>query len=339
MRHDPVQRRYVIIAPQRTRRPSDFIEAKPEINDDDNPFLPGREGETMPEIYAVRDKNSKPNQPGWTLRVMPNKYPVLKVEGSLDREGIGVYDRLNGVGAHELVVESPNPTDDFASMPTSQVVDVLKAWRERLIDLMRDRRFRYVLVFRNHGNRAGASMSHPHSQIVALPITPQLIAVEMDSAGKYFEDKERCLFCDIMKQELRENRRIVVERDRFIAFVPYASRSPFEMTVMPRYHSCDYRNTGYDDLQQLAEVLQEALQRMAIGLEDPPYNLMLHNCPNMETFEPQPTRWKTVPYDWHWHIEIVPRLGSYAGFELGTGLYINPMAPEQAAEYLKAMKV
>ncbi len=334
-----MQRRYVIIAPQRTHRPTDFIEPKPETNGEDNPFLPGREEETMPEIYAVRDKDSKANQSGWSLRVIPNKYPVLKVEGNLDREGVGVYDRLNGVGAHELVVESPDPEADLATMPHRQVVEVLKAYRERLLDLVKDRRFRYVLVFRNHGSKAGASMSHPHSQIVALPVTPQLIAMELESAGKYFEDKERCLFCDIMKHELRENRRIITESERFVAFTPYASRSPFEMCILPRTHACDFKTTTFNDLQELAGVLQDVLQRLSIGLEDPPYNLMLHNCPNLSTFEPQPVRWKTIPYDWHWHLEIVPRLGNYAGFELGTGLFINPMAPEQAAEYLRAMRI
>ncbi len=337
MRHDPVQNRWVVIAGDRSYRPTDFIVNPVNGIDEANPFLEGKESETPPEIFAVRKQGSKANKPGWKVRVVPNKYPALTVDGDLDREGDGIYDKMQGVGAHEVVIETPDPEKHLAVLDPEHAFELGKVYRARLIDLMRDRRFRYVLIFRNHGFSAGSSLSHPHTQIVALPITPRTISLELLSSKQHFEAKSRCLFCDIIAQTIRDNNRIVANHDRFIAFTPYASRFPFEVCILPKYHQHDFRKITDDDLRDFMNIVQDVLQRLNVGLQDPPYNMMLHTAPNTECFDPRPFHWGTLPHDWHWHLEIVPRLTNVAGFEWGTGLFINPMPPEQAAEYLRGI--
>ncbi|MBD3167315.1 DUF4921 family protein, partial [bacterium] len=190
-----------------------------------------------------------------------------------------------------------------------------------------------------HGEAAGASQPHAHTQIVALPVTPLTLAIELQSAMKHFAEKERCLFCDIMNQEVRENRRIIQENDLFIAFAPYASRFPFEVTVMPKKHAHDFREVGDGEMASLAAILQDVILRIKIGLHDPAYNIMIHTSPNPNTWTPRPTHWNTIRFDWHWHIEIFPRLTSVAGFEWGTGFFINPTPPEQAADVLRSIEL
>lgn len=340
MRRDPVQMRWVVIATERGNRPSIFIEQKQVLSTEDDPFLEGNESMTPPEVYAVRDEDDNGNdrdKPGWQVRVVPNKYPALKVEGDWNRQGVGLYDRMNGIGAHEVVIETPDPVAQLSDLDPDHAILVVQAWRERLKDLMKDRRLKYVTVFRNQGQVAGASQAHAHSQIVATPMIPQNIAIELKSAQKHYSEKERCIFCDILRQELDTNERIISQNDQFAAFAPYASRFPFEICLMPKYHQHDFRKIETEDLSLFAELLQDVLQRMKIGLNDPPYNLVLHTSPNSETFDYRPDHWVTLPHDWHWHVEIIPRLTEVAGFEWGTGLFINPTSPEQAAEYLRGV--
>lgn len=337
MRHDPLQRRWVVIATERGNRPSDYKLECPKDNGQVNPFLEGNEAMTPPEIAAARDKKSAPDTPGWQVRVVPNKYPALKIEGDLNREGLGLYDKMNGVGAHEVVIETPDPGEDLANLSPEHAFEVAKIYRERLIDLMRDMRFRYVLIFKNHGKAAGASQPHPHTQIIATPVTPRTIAMELESAKNHFNAKERCLFCDLIHQEIVENRRIIAQNEKFIAYAPYASRFPFEVCLAPKQHSHDFRDVTDEELKLFMEMLQDILQRLKIGLKDPPYNWMLHTAPNTFTATPRPSHWATIQHDWHWHLEIIPRLTSVAGFEWGTGLFINPTPPEQAAEFLRGV--
>ncbi|MBZ0265288.1 DUF4931 domain-containing protein [bacterium] len=339
MRHDPVQRRWVIIASHRSARPTDFVRADKKELPVFNPFEEGNESETPPEVYAWRSKSSRANERGWKVRVVPNRFPVLKIEGDLDREGVGLYDKMNGIGAHEVVIESPDRFDDLSILSIDHAVEVGKAYRARLIDLMKDRRFKYVLIFRNHGEMAGSSLTHPHSQITALPVTPLVIAQELESAKKHFSDKERCLFCDLLSQEIKDGQRIIDQNEHFVAYAPFASRFPFEIALAPRKHSHDFRTITDDKLRLFMDILQRILQRLNIALDNPAYNFMLHTAPNTESFTPRPTHWATLQYDWHWHLELIPRLTNIAGFEWGSGIFINNTPPEQAAEILRSVEL
>ena len=328
LRKDPILGRWVIISTERRRRPSDF---EPEVRKPTGGFCPlceGNEDKTPPEIMAFRNDGAAPNSPGWTLRVVPNKFPALRIEGDLGREGDGIYDKMNGIGAHEVVIETPQHTETLITLPLKAVENVLRAYRERIVDLRRDRRFQYVLVFKNHGAAAGASLEHPHSQLIALPIVPKRVREEIEGAKNYFHYKDRCVFCDVIRQELQQRSRVVSENKFFVAITPFASSLPFETWILPKVH---HPNFGYMEslpVQEAAQILQETLYRMDRVLDNPPYNYIIHNSP-----------YPDVDRDYyHWHIEIIPKLTKMAGFEWGTGFFINPTPPEEAAEYMREIK-
>jgi UDPglucose--hexose-1-phosphate uridylyltransferase len=338
LRHDPLQNRWVIIATERMLRPSDFVAPPPPAKTGFCPFCPGNETKTPPEIFAFRDPNTTPNTPGWRVRVVSNKFPALRIEGELNRRGRGVYDYLNGIGAHEVIIETPDHNTQLADLPLPHFVEVLKAYRARLVDLKKDGRLRYVLLFKNHGVAAGASLEHPHTQIIATPVTPHTVGLELQSARQHYHSKERCLYCDIIAQELDERSRIILDGD-FIAWAPFASRFPYETTIAPKNHSCDFGDLTDAELTQLARAMKELLTRMKNCLNDPPYNFLLHTAPNIATVPRRPTHWMTLSYDFHWHIEVIPRLTRIAGFEWGTGFYINAQPPEEAAKQLLETEV
>jgi UDPglucose--hexose-1-phosphate uridylyltransferase len=339
-RHDPVQKRWVIIAVERSRRPSDFkIENAPGGGGGFCPFCYGNEDKTPPEIMALRDHGTERDKPGWQIRVIPNKFPALAVEGEIGRRGLGLFDVMNGIGAHEVIVETPDHELHMGDMELSRVADIVRIYRERIIDLHRDQRLRYVLIFKNHGEVAGASLAHPHTQIIATPITPRTIAAELDSAREHFLAKERCLFCDIINQEIALKERVVEMNEDFIVIAPFASRFPFEMWVMPRQHMHDYTQLSDEQILPFAKILRNTLFRLKESLGDPPFNFVLHTSPNPVHRPGKQNYWSTLPYDYHWHLEIIPRLTKVAGFEWGTGFYINPTPPEVAAEYMRKVPI
>jgi UDPglucose--hexose-1-phosphate uridylyltransferase len=324
LRRDPLLGRWVIIATDRAHRPSDIPRLAAPATGAYCPFCPGQESSTPPEILAYRD-GTAPNAPGWNLRVVPNRYPALMIEGDLDREGLGLYDRMNGVGAHEVIIESPEHRAGLGDLSVERVQAVLWAYRDRIVDLRRDVRFRSILVFKNHGRPAGATLEHGHSQLIALPIVPGLVEAELLGARKHYEAKERCLFCDVITQERREGLRVVAENDHAIALAPYASRSAFETWILPRRHASHFEELDRTQAQGIAEIVKLTLRKLDVALENPPYNLMLHTAPLREAPMPH----------YHWHIEIVPTLTQLAGFEWGSGFHINPTPPEEAAEFLR----
>jgi UDPglucose--hexose-1-phosphate uridylyltransferase len=336
LRHDPLSKRWVIIAAERSRRPEDF--ALPPVVEVDGgfcPFCPGNEDKTPPEIAAVRPAGGTANGPGWDVRVIPNKYPALSIEGNLERHGEGLYDRMRGVGAHEVVVESPHHALHIADMEAAKLEGVLTLAQDRVRDLGRDARFKYVLLFKNHGAAAGATLAHPHLQIIATPVTPRAISVELESARAHFHFKERCIFCDLIEQELATRERVVSLDEHFAVLAPYASRFPFELMVIPRRHAHAFPDEDRAAVGALARTLKETLARLKSVLRDPPYNFVLHTAPNTETLVRRRNYWDTLSVDFHWHIEILPRLTRVAGFEWGTGFYINPTSPEEAAAFLR----
>jgi len=259
------------------------------------------------------------------LRVVPNKFPALRVEGELNREGEGLYDKMNGVGAHEVVIETPKHDENLSTLPLDKVILVLTAYRERIADLARDPRVRYVLVFKNHGAAAGASLEHSHSQIIALPIVPKRVSEELRGAKAYYAYKERCVFCDIVRQEMRYELRIIGENEGVIALAPFASRFPFETWILPKEHNAYFHRTSPTQIEDVASLLSDILRRIDVTLPGSPYNFMLHTNHTNEKGETY----------FHWHIEIIPKLTKVAGFEWGSGFYINPTPPEEAAKYLR----
>lgn len=329
LRKDPIIGRWVIISTERGKRPSDFSSVPKKRDNKLCPFCPGNESATPPEILAFRPNSSEPNKPGWTLRVISNKFPALRIEGDLNREGRGIFDKMNGVGAHEVIIETPDHNKELIDLDQKQVEDMIWAYRERTIDLKKDPRFRYILIFKNQGEAAGASLEHSHSQLIATPIVPKRVTEELEGAGKYYEYKERCIFCDIIKQELSEKERVVLQNDSFISIEPFAPRFPFETWILPKKHSPAFEEINKEDISALGSILKETLQRLAKALNNPPYNYILHTSPVDSEYNEE----------YHWHIEIMPKLTRVAGFEWGTGFYINPTAPEDAATYLKEMDV
>jgi len=332
LRKDPVVGRWVIISTERSRRPTNFTPTTHEKTSHFCPFCAGNEEKTPPEVYAYRPGGGAPNGPGWKVRVVPNKFPALQIEGTLDRRAEGLYDKMNGVGAHEVVIETPSHDQDLADLPVEHLEQVLNAYRERALDLHRDRRFRYVLIFKNHGAQAGATLEHSHTQLIATPIIPKILQEELDGCRRYFELKERCVFCDIIQQETAENagRRIVSTTDRFLVIEPFAPRFPFETWILPRQHDASFHVlSDIGELKDLATALKDTLQRLNRALDRPPFNFVIHTAPVSDG---------DIEY-YHWHLEITPTLSRVAGFEIGSGFYINPTPPEDAAQYLREVAV
>lgn len=329
LRRDPVTGRWVIISTDRQKRPNDFrLEQASLLGADRCPFCPGHEGLTPLEVLSYRQNGGAANGPGWDLRVVPNKFPALQVEGSLDRAGDGMFDRMNGIGAHEVIIETPHHERTLAAMSETEIERVLWAYRERILDLKRDTRLRYILVFKNHGAAAGATLEHTHSQLIALPIVPDLVREEIEGARRHFAVKERCVFCDIVQQDQADGRRVILENADVIALAPYAPRFAFETWILPRRHGARFEDAPRHEYESLARVLKALLQRMDRALESPPFNLIVHTAPFAEGVEEV----------YHWHLEIMPKLTRLAGFESGTGFYINPTPPEEAAHVLRSVR-
>ncbi|MFQ5736162.1 MAG: galactose-1-phosphate uridylyltransferase [Thermodesulfobacteriota bacterium] len=329
LRKDPIIGRWVIISTERGKRPSEFESIQPTVKVGFCPFCPGNEGKTPPEVLAYRKGGGGPNSKGWHIRVVPNKYPALKVEGDLNREGDGVYDKMNGVGAHEVIIESPDHKATLSKISNRQFEEVLWAYRDRIIDLKKDSRLRYILIFKNHGEAAGASLEHSHSQLIALPIIPKRVAEELDGALEYYNFKERCVFCDIIRQEIMQGTRVVAENRDFIAISPYAPKAPFEIWILPKVHESNFENCQKHHYENLSLIFSDVLKRIDKVLNYPPYNFILHAAPVKDG----------ATQFYHWHFELIPKLTKVAGFEWGSGFYINPTPPEEAAKFLRDAKV
>jgi len=327
LRKDPISGRWVIISIERGKRPSDFPTRFHTKKGGFCAFCEGNEYTTPPEIYAIRPEGTGPNTRGWTLRVVPNKFPALTSEGELMRSAEGIYDRMNGVGAHEVVIETSQHDLTLSTLPIKGVEDVLMAFYNRISELRKDNRLRHILVFKNEGEAAGASLEHSHSQIIGLPVIPRIVEEEIENSKRYFDYKERCIFCDMIHQELMMRTRLISENEDFVSMMPFAPRSPFETFILPKRHSSSFAPNN--DFHLLAQILQKTLKQIDTVLEQPPYNMMIHTAPLRND----------VHEYYHWHIEIKPVLTAIAGFEWGTGFYINPTPPEEAARFMREAAV
>jgi UDPglucose--hexose-1-phosphate uridylyltransferase len=328
LRRDPIIGRWVIISPERAQRPRELARPEPPRQIGLCPFCPGNEKLTPPEVLAYRPSGA-PNEAGWKVRVFPNRFPALRVEGTLEREGEGLYDRMTGIGAHEVIVESPDHSRSMSDLTAQELEGVLSACRDRMLDLRQDGRLRSIIVFKNHGEAAGATMEHSHTQLIALPILPRHVQVEMAGALGYFDHKERCIYCDILKQERKDGVRLVTENAECVAIEPWAPRGPFETWLLPKEHRSGFEDAPRPQLEGLADCLRHTLRRLDAALGKPAYNLMIHSGPLNE---------RGLPH-YHWHLEIMPVLAKTGGFEWGSGFYINPTSPEEAAEFLRKAPV
>jgi UDPglucose--hexose-1-phosphate uridylyltransferase len=328
LRKDPIVGRWVIIATERAKRPVPQKQ-EPFPSSGPCPFCAGNEKETPHEIIAYRSRGSRVDEPGWRVRVVPNKYPALQIEGDLNKRGDGIYDRMNGIGAHEVILECPFHETSLANLTEENIREILWVYRDRLVDLKKDPRLVYGMVFKNVGAVAGASLEHSHSQLIVTPIVPINVWEEMTGAMEFFNYRGRCIFCDMVYQEVSAAKRIVMETPHFLAFCPYASRFPFETWILPKVHNSHYENIQKIEVDELGAVMKTVLMKLEKFLEKPAYNYIIHTSP----FDTQ-----ALPH-YHWHIEVIPRLTRVAGFEWGTGFYINPVPPEQGATFLREVEV
>jgi UDPglucose--hexose-1-phosphate uridylyltransferase len=286
---------------------------------------------TPPEVDADRPTRTAADTPGWETRTVPNKFPALKNEPNLKKTGIGVFDMMSGVGEHEVIVEDIDHYKQLADLNLDQIKKVIHVYRKRSIELGKDDRFKYVLIFKNYGSAAGASLEHSHTQLISLPIIPRRVTEELECAHHYFDYKERCVFCDIVRQEMEYRHREISENGDFISFCPFASRSPFEVSIIPKVHKAYFTDITEKEIEGLAWILKDTLVRMKVALKDPPYNFIIHTTPLNGSGD-------ELGY-FHWHVEVMPKLSKIAGFEWGSGFYINPTSPETASRYLREAKV
>ncbi|MCP4649079.1 MAG: galactose-1-phosphate uridylyltransferase [PVC group bacterium] len=331
-RRDPILGRWIIVQYDREQGPQNYQSQaiQKQNNQKVCPFCVGHEDKTPDEIYIDRTPQVNSEGEAWSLRVIENKFPALRTEGIPSRQGLGIYDQINGVGAHEVIIETANHDKDISDLTIEEVKRIILAYKHRCIELKQDKRLEYVLIFKNHGKGAGASLEHAHSQLIALPIVPKKVKEAMLGAQKYYEYKERCVFCDIIQQEIESKERIVLENDLFIAFAPFASSSPFETWIIPKKHSSHFHDISEQSIGSAADMLREVLIRLKKVLTDPPFNFIINTAPIQHDEELN---------FYHWHIEIVPKLTRAAGFEWGTGFYINPSPPEKTAKWLRDVRI
>jgi UDPglucose--hexose-1-phosphate uridylyltransferase len=332
MRKDIFTDRWAIVEDGDGLQPTDFHFEKFTKDTGFCPFCEGHEAATPREVFSIRNRASSPDGPGWSVRVVPNNRPRLRIEGALARRAEALHDLMNGVGAHEIIVETSRHDRSLHELEIGEISDVIRAYIARIVDLERDKRVRYVLIFKNHGEGAGAhTISHSISQLIALPITPRAVKTKLMIARDYFALKERCIYCDVAQQELKSRKRLIAENDDFVAFAPFASRFPFEMCVLPKFHSSAFSQIEPTQGKNLALILRDVLQKLDQKVGGPPYNLSLHDRPFLR---PRGNYWKTIEEDFHWHIEILPQMSRVTGFEWASGFFYNPMPPEVAARCL-----
>lgn len=328
IRQSPATKEWVIVATERAKRPEDFAKAAPAPRaprfSPACPFCPGNEKLTPPEIASNRDE-----QGSWTLRVVPNRFPaLLPTEDSNREESCELFRKIPGLGQHEVIIETPVHNEPLGRSGDEKALEIVSMYRDRYRSLREDARFKLITIFRNYGVSAGTSLEHPHSQLVATPVVPLHIRHRLEEATRFYDDTGSCVFCRIIEAEKKERERVVMERDGFIVIEPFASRSPFETWILPLAHRSTFGEATSEEIAGFARVLNRVLSRLATGLQDPAYNMVVQTAPVHEEGEDY----------YHWHVKIFPRVTTPAGFELGTGVYINTVLPESAARYLRDIK-
>lgn len=324
IRQNIITRDWVIIATERAKRPEEFVkreQIKKELPEhrNDCPFCLGNEDKTPPETYRIEKDNK------WQIRVFQNKFAALSKEGNVERKREGMKRVMSGVGIHEVVVETPKHNLSPALLSEEQIRNIIKTYKERYNAIYRDKRIKLVTIFKNHGEGAGTSLEHSHSQIIGTPVTPKDIRYRVEEAMRYYDDAGECIFCRVLKDELNSGERIVIENKSFVAFIPYAALSPFHIWIFPKNHSSCFGLISMEEIDDMAEILKEVLCKLYYCLDNPDYNYVIRSyskvAPSLEYY--------------HWYISIIPRVTKLAGFELGSGMYINTTLPEQSARFLR----
>lgn len=359
LRRDPISGRWVIISSARGKRPSATVTPRVEEETPEQrancPFCYGKEEQTPLEICTLRGDNGKANTPGWQVRVVPNKFPAFGIFSEVYIRRFGLSQIATGYGAHEIVIESPDHECFLQDQPLDQIVRIVDAWWMRHNDLERDPQLRYVLIFKNHGKEAGASLRHPHEQIIATTIIPNRLKTKLELAREHFQNGEGCIWCRQLDQlylydttiwnpdgsvflQASKGDRIVTENSQYVAYIPFAARMPYEIHIQPKYHQYSFIKTSKTERQELAKILRQVLRKVNQLLGNPAYNFYFHSAPNLNV-PPGTNEFVTIKHDFHWHIEILVRTSIEAGFEQGSGIYINPIDPVDAARYLRETEV
>lgn len=333
LRWDPLDRTWALVATERGRRPTDFIPPERRLSPRPAPcpfclVLADKGPATRIALRKTADD---------AVLVLANRFPVLSVEAPTQRRQVGPYDCVAGVGAHEVVVETTQHERRFRDLSPAHLAAVLLTWRDRVIDLTRDRRLQHVEVFKNDGPNAGATLAHAHSQIVATPVLPPRLLRQLEAAKTHWHDKERCLVCDIISYEVAETVRVIDDEGDFVAWCPYASRYPFEVQIASRQHSPHFTQIDEPRAQALATLLSRTLHALDKALRGADLNLCLSLSPSTQSFARGKYGLEQLDQFWHWRIELIPRLLPLGGFELGTDLVINPTSPEDAAAHLRTL--
>jgi len=333
LRKDPITGNWVVVLDY-ALAPGDYPRGEEAPLDEAGCLLcPGREAETGPETAAVRPEGSGAGSTGWRVRAVRSPRPILVPEGELGRKGVGLYDRMNAAGVSEIIVESPEHGRSPEDLGAGQMRDVLEVYKARVAEMERDPKIRYVLIRKSSGRRAGAAYGHPHSTVLGTPVIPTYIKHELDGAKSYFAYKERCIYCDILDEEIRQGARVIAATGGFVAFCPFAPRFAFEFWVMPRGHSCAFQDCGGGETAELGELMGDVLRKMRSALAEPSYTLALHTAPNRM---PRRGHWHTLGDDFHWHIEVAPRLPGLPGVESGSReLTVLATSPEDAAKFIR----
>ncbi|HOS06182.1 MAG TPA: galactose-1-phosphate uridylyltransferase [Syntrophorhabdaceae bacterium] len=330
VRYNIITGDWVVIATERAKRPEDFSQVKqkdvlPEYVSH-CPFCTGHEDNTPPETFRLTDDEGK-----WIVRSVPNKFSAFDREGEVVKQRVGLRQFITGVGLHEVIIETPKHNMTTALLPVDHVKQILYVYKHRLAAFYEDNRIEHVIIFKNHGQGAGTSLEHPHSQIVGTPVFPGQVMTRLEEAIRnyYYLNFGECVYCLCLKNELEDKVRLISENKSFVAFIPYAALSPFHLWIFPRRHVACFCDITEEEISDLASILKEVLLRLYVGLDDPNYNYMVRSL------SPKETNSKFF----HWYIAVVPRVSQTAGFELGTGMFINTSSPESSAQFLKDVKI
>ena len=329
LRQNLATKEWVIIATERAQRPADFDDprrphthARPS-RVETCPFCPGNEHMSAPAVLEVLQDGR------WQVRIVPNKYPALADHGGVERRSDGTARWMSGFGVHEILIESPEHNTTAALQEDSQVARALRALRQRQQQLERDPRLMMTLCFKNHGSAAGTSLEHPHCQMISVPVVPHHIRQRLADALAYHDERGTCVYCDMWRQELDAGLRVVAEGELFVAFLPYAALSPFHIWILPRRHAPIFTQISEPETEDLARVLRQVLARLYYGLHDPDFNFVIRSAPTHEEHS----------RSFHWYLSIVPKVTKIAGFELGSGMFINTALPEESARFLREVKL
>ena len=331
IRQDITTEEWVIMNEERAKRPHDFVSSKDKKEEplahfsESCPFCPGNEARTPEEVFSLWNKKTGK----WQVRVFENRYPALFPRGNIGRRKEGeLFVSMDGLGVHEVVVETPLHNKVMARMEDYEVEEVIRAYKERYTSLINLPFVHFVLIFKNHGATAGTSLEHPHSQIIATPLVPRSVRMKCEVATHYHDDTGRCLYLDIINEEVSIAKRVILQTDNFVTLHPFASHSPFETWIMPKRNEASFGNITDEEISELATVLRKTLFQLYKGLNNPDFNFIINSVPKGD---------EENGY-YLWHLQVIPRLTNRAGFEIGSGIHINTVIPEETASFLRTLK-